>query len=853
MSIRRFPTLRHALPAGAIFAGLCLGGWGSPGSSALAQEKPPAEEKKALFDDLPEASAKKLRDALDQWLKAITAPRQKLVTKRMGKEVEELAERFKLPEAAVTTLEESLPLAVEESRQPWEQATIDWIRSLYEEQLKESSDQVEQLINDLAESMSQIDEANIEEMLEEAPVSEKGHPRNQNAWKAALAKVLTPAQLAELKEDADLEKKEADKQLADLRDRILKASEGRLKAEIRPLVELLRNTIPLDAKRSEALDAAVAEAVKQALAASSKSITEALAKFPESTRKNLLTSEINEDFQLGGVNLEEAIPSHQSAWTDGLAKILSKDEQADWTKALAAHEVEEKKRFDEQFGRLIETHSENYRQSFTRQMDPKVADIQMAVDLDADRTAKLEAAAKKAVDDSIAAWKERALKEIAEESPNQREMMLQQGYISVGWRTEDQAENQKAWKDALESLLSADEQKRWEEATKRRADDRRRVAIRILVSLFDERLAFTADQRQKIEPFLAKAAAETLAKRLEQQWGSMNFQSIASMCRQADHAEIKKHLEDWQKKIWEARVEKPDPSEQGRRPPRQPGEGDEENKPTPAGGPDPVATERVISGFLYDQMVQERNRIEARLVAEVNAITRAANLPPPRQKRLLTAAKGAAEDEVNAWYNSYQQWVRNQIGTGNQNAATVEKLLAGIGRVSFGRQTKAEATGIWTFAISHLLTDAERAAWQQQTNVRRAYQREATLGLLIQQFDNAARLKPEQASQILQLASKSLETYGPDIERYFGNRDEDSPWELNSYYNVLILEGIPEKDFKALLTEKQWTAWESEFRGRVSGYWDSIKRYHDERMKKEAEEKKKQSAAAQPDKAKKAP
>ncbi|MCB1090056.1 MAG: hypothetical protein KDL87_00890, partial [Verrucomicrobiae bacterium] len=472
----------------AAFSGLTLFGLRF---NTVAQEAKPAEEKqKDPFANLPPETKKKVEEALERWMKAIAGPRQSLVEKRMLKTVEEMTTELRLNDVAVATLKEATKKAVEESQAPWREAMMDWVRLIYSEQIRENGANAEELISELSDSITDLGEEQIEAMLEEAPVSEKAHPANQNAWKAALEKALTPDQLAKIKEQEELTKRQAEKQFADLRDRMTKALETELRSEIKPAVDLVRNTIPMEPARSKAVDEAADAAVAEALAIRKKAMEEMLEKIPESARQQMMMNQGGQDFSLGNDGQEEAVPSKQKAWKDGLAKILTKDELADLKKAAEIAEKEEKKRSDEQLTRLIDNFSDNYRQNFSRQMDPLVADIRTSAKLDDARIDKLNKASESAVNGSVDAWKKKAKEAVDKMSKREREMMLTQGYVSVGWEDEDQPEKRKEWKDALSTILTPDEKKLWESAVARRKAEQKRVATKILVAALDERLAF---------------------------------------------------------------------------------------------------------------------------------------------------------------------------------------------------------------------------------------------------------------------------------------------------------------------------------------------------------------------------
>lgn len=785
--------------------------------------------------DFPEATRKAFDEALGIWIKAIAGGREKLATKRLNATADELKQEFNLKDEPAAILKAAVKDAVAESRKPWEQAMINWVKTIYAPRLRADEANALKNIQETSKSMAAMTEDQIDSMLEDAPISPKGDPRNQNAWKTALAKALSPEQFAKHNDKAGKEKQRAEKLIAELRDRILKSLEGRLRKEIQPLVQLLRNTIPLDEARAKAIDEAAAAAVAEAVALRAKSVTQMLESIPEPSRQQMLTNQM-ENFSLGEDGQEEAVPSKQKSWTEGLAKVLTKEEFADWDKALKTHVVAEDKKAREDLARLIDTVSENYRQNFTQQMDPLVADIRSSISLDADRSKRLEEAAKKAVDVAIEAWKKRAAEQVMKLPSQQRDMMMQQGYVSVGWSEDDQPQNQKQWKDDIAALLTPEEKTQWETAKTQRKESRRRVATLVMISALDERIAFTTSQRTALEPIIAKIADKQLAPRMEQQWGSMNFQTIANYARGIDRKEIDPLLEDWQRELWQTQVVDANRSD------------NMDNGPEPAAPgpldlapaiPDPVAVEAAISDYLLKMARLEREQAAARMKSASFDIARAAKISDTTQKRLSIAAKGAVEEEITAWFNQYNDWVRNQINSRNANIlpANIAGHLRQFGRVNFGNRARAEDNPLWKTATATLLNETERTAWARETGAREAYRKQATIALILTDFDNQVRLTSKQTTELEALAIKAFDDYSPDIDRYFGSRDPNSPWELNSYYNALILQAVPEATMKKTLTEHQWKIWDTQYRNRTQGYWDNIQRYHEERTKKESDKK----------------
>jgi len=520
--------------------------------------------------------------------------------------------------------------------------------------------------------------------------------------------------------------------------------------------------------------------------------------------------------------------SQQREWRAVLNEVLSDEQLAAWEK----HEEEEKAKNEERFAKLIELTSENYRRQYGGQMDPIVEDIISTVGLDEGRSKKLEKMAEKAIDAFVDEWKKKAKEYIDNSEESRREAMLKRGYVSIGIDSDSMPQKQKVWLDGVKEILTDEERASWENALSDRESRRQRSATLMMLAAIDEVMALTGEQRKQLEPLLQDKAIEPMTTQLKREyWGSMNVTRVIQYAKEADQKKIREILDEPQWRRWQSAL---NPKKRTSRP--KPKQGEAPKGPV---APDPIAVEKAITAHLYQLMRVERERILSNILVQAEDAGRVLSLGEETRELLQTAAKGAAEEELDAWANNMDTWVRRSIK--DATAADIDQRLRNLGSVRFGRKGKAIESPIWKAAIRSSLTDEQQEIWMKEVEKRRADQQRATVSLIVTQLDNAARLTAEQVKEIQPLIKTSIDSYGPDINRYFSSWSSDTPWYLNSYYNMIPFQGIPEKQAKEVLTKAQWKVWEERFQSRVSHYWDQVLEYHEQRMK--AEKKKEEDAA----------
>jgi hypothetical protein len=211
--------------------------------------------------------------------------------------------------------------------------------------------------------------------------------------------------------------------------------------------------------------------------------------------------------------------------------------------------------------------------------------------------------------------------------------------------------------------------------------------------------------------------------------------------------------------------------------------------------------------------------------AEVKAedAARVAQVPQDVADRLLTAARGAADEKIADWNKSTEQMVRGNIG--DVTPENIKQRLASIEDYQFGN-TGSQGNGggedIWADAVKTLLNASQGAAWKKETDARRDYMRKAITGSVVCTFDqrfglNAgqwAKLEPQVAKVITECSDQFATIY---------NSYPPVPWYLQSFTMWIPVAGIPDKDMKGILSESQMKQWQGcNEHGEAEQLWQNI-------------------------------
>lgn len=256
--------------------------------------------------------------------------------------------------------------------------------------------------------------------------------------------------------------------------------------------------------------------------------------------------------------------------------------------------------------------------------------------------------------------------------------------------------------------------------------------------------------------------------------------------------------------------------------------------PQPA---EPEDLERAISDFLQEKTVGGRKRLLAATILKAEDAARVAQLPADMADRLRTAARGDAEESLAAWKTQMDQFLRSNF-VRDATAQNVKQRLASLDDYYFGdrfspfsRRDAQDKESIWDKSVKNELTDQQRGAWQKEVDGRSAYREKAIASALMAEFDRKNPITPGQWEKLEPIIAGILKDYSPEIANNFSSSN-DTPWYLQYYSMFMPFAGVPEKDFKAILTKEQWDRWTgSNECSNSANYWENIQQNHEQRVK----------------------
>ena len=539
---------------------------------------------------------------------------------------------------------------------------------------------------------------------------------------------------AALEESADTRKRPAlppqmEAKLAEIAKKFTDAKRKLMEAEMKQKAEEVVQATGLNEDGRKALENAGAQAVDQCLKDSDGHFEDLMrAQFSRLMPGQLEMVLKQMNAQIGTTARfwrlqDESWPTDQQAWKDGLAKTLNGAQAAAWEKAEATRMDAAKKEMGEYMKTVVRLAGDDQRGL----IEPKVGQVQQVLNLPKDRLEKLNALAESMIarnSEAIRAKNEKRLLAMGDEE--RKDLISRSGYT---WSAGKPAAE---WDDALAKLLTPDEMKRLQAAREERKTRRVHAMGEILVTLLDEKIAFTDAQRQQLGPIaeqLVKKRLDLFPDQEANNYFMYSLQTFYSAAGNASADEVKAILDPIQWQHWQdvstANNEQDDSFQQFGQPIPPP---DDPNKLQPA--PEPEDGERAVSDFLEAKSSSERETILAANLLKAEDIARVAQLPADAAERLQTAARGAAEESLAGWNASVEQVVRSNIG--DAAPENVKQRLASIQGYQFqsnflqrANNGSALQESVWDKTLKTVLSPDQEAAWKKETDARAAYRGKA--------------------------------------------------------------------------------------------------------------------------------
>ena len=359
---------------------------------------------------------------------------------------------------------------------------------------------------------------------------------------------------------------------------------------------------------------------------------------------------------------------------------------------------------------------------------------------------------------------------------------------------------------------------------------RMRALGRILIVEMDQKVAFTAAQRERLLPIaerLVTAAGFFPEEPAEEYALNLESQTFLAAGANAPESEMIAILDPSQWKHWkEASDPKSLAASYPRRIVRSPGIDPALNETPP---PEPEEIETALSDFMYERTVPARARMLATMTLKAEDAARLGGLTPESSHRLQVAARGAMEESLASWKSSVDQNVRAQLE--NSSAPNAKLRLAAVQDYVFerGAELKPEKNPIWDKTVEAEMTPEQRARWQKEVDERNAFRSKSIASLVLSEFDRRNGLTPEQREKLAPLVAGITTEYAPEIASMF-SMGNSNRWYLQNYTMFIPIAGVPMKELKAILTKEQFDLWKaSDESTNIDNFWTNIQQLHTQR------------------------
>ncbi len=550
----------------------------------------------------------------------------------------------------------------------------------------------------------------------------------------------------------------------------------------------------------------------------------------DSQAMQVLTEVTSEISQLGsGANMyytDQMIPDYlypdeTAAWKQALAKTFTPSQAAAWAKAMSDHAAAILKEAADRLGALQDATRVVYETAICQ----KTAFIKAALLLDKCTANRLDSLATAAVQKTMAEWRRRGEKVLLRMTPTERAQVMRRRRFYIRVAPGDAPDQQPLWKEGLATVLSPTQLQALE--TARAESDLRSATVlgKMMLAELDQKVAFTANQRQSLEP-IATRLMKTSAPRPEadEQSGDIDQTVFWHAGSAATDHDLTPILDPLQCKHWKeacSQVSPPDDT------PPAPEVEDPRSPP-----PEPEMVESQISDFLQKKSLPKRKGMIDDMVLRAEDIARAAKLPAPSTDRLQTAARGAAERSFVTCRINFEQALRNNLTS--ITPTNIRLRLSGIQDYIFesyysGRNLEPpEKSSLWLTALNAELTKPQLDLWRKEIQARQQYRASAIALLILTEFGRKLCCSQEQLQKLEPFVIADLREFEPDIQSNFSG----SPWYLQDYSMDIPISAIPKPALKAILTKEQYGQWTSsaDFANSLSN-WVGVQEQHDQRVK----------------------
>ncbi len=412
--------------------------------------------------------------------------------------------------------------------------------------------------------------------------------------------------------------------------------------------------------------------------------------------------------------------------------------------------------------------------------------------LDEERRQQLLKAKEATTKALVEEWQEKTRKEIPNWSEQERERM-RNGRVSQSPSQTDISQH-KVWKKALESLLTAEEQKGIEESIARAKERRQEALMQLLIAELDEHIGFAPEQRQsllKLGTPLLHDLDQSYFSPSTRGYTSINVPNIFEKIENSSR--LTKLLDDGQRKRWESldhgRLQR------NRGYSRRTMQSDDKLKLRTE-----VEAELHIGRILADAANKEREQWRTYMETRLELVCRVSQVSDETRKKLTTLAKGSAEALAQSNIDNMHQNVWRQVK--DISPADLPNRLKNISIPTYysrGNGRFSQHPSLWTDALNSILSEEELKDVAAHDAKAAAWRHEALAGMVLTEIEKHVALPLTLGESLRKSLRRTIERYETEFDRTFS-----SGWYLQSYYCCIPLEMLQlDEGLKAFFDKRE--------------------------------------------------
>ncbi|MDF1849600.1 MAG: hypothetical protein P1U85_02115 [Verrucomicrobiales bacterium] len=591
--------------------------------------------------------------------------------------------------------------------------------------------------------------------------------------------------------------------------------------------EELKKSIRLGEIRGAEVDKLVEATFEELIGLGVPAIAEQFSKYSDSYREGRLASERAALRNISVSSMPDLPdPCETKTWTEGIAKLLDRQEAKTWKGKLTQQRKKERKEDIENLEEILDFRQERDEKFLKNWIDQRVVRIIADLSLSEEKEETIRTTGKSFLEDSLKSIAASSLEQIKEAAPLERKRILKMAPSRSPIHVRPEEESQKLWETAISKHLTKDQLERLAAQKEKRLERNVEAVTLLAYHSLDRYLRFSVEQESEILPIIRERVQTRAEQYPRPHLPPLTMSSLIAEVRREEFLEkLGEVLAPEQKEHLSLLVNSftnfstvLDLSEANAE--------DQDEK-----FPESVATQRFVGLYMKERLDWERKRRMIPLLSRIDELHREFGLDESDDWKLRIAAKGAVTREIAPLDESLPRSVESQIERAIKAGNEEQRLQIHMNLPS--NHLRAEKTSLWKDTVFAVLASEEKTEFEEMQKLRLESEIAAVVEMALSEIDSILFLSDRQRKKLRPLFEKGLREYLPYFKR---SQIFSRNWfEFFSGGVMVALKTIPEEERDFIFTVDQMEIWDSQYERRVQSSWNRVVQIREEEEKAKAD------------------